>query len=755
MGRWRNGLGRRTALGVWALATAASAQTAQVELINDGDFGPAQTAWGVDAPIVGGQLCVDVPGGTVNAWDIGISQAGVPIVSGETYELSFDATSSPRAVTVRALVQVPAPPYATALDRNPTLGAELQHYSFTFTATQDLTTAVSLQLGGASEPWTFCIDNLSLKSGATIVPYAPDTGPRVRVNQVGYLPFGPKGATLVTSAEEPVDWRLLTDGGHAVARGRSLPRGVDATSGLNVHEIRFDRVAREGRGFRLEADGELSHPFDIDEHAYESLRTDAFAFFYAQRSGIAIDGSLAGPEYARAAGHIGVAPNLGDNAVGCMTPESSQAAYGEPWTCDYTLDVTGGWYDAGDHGKYVVNGGISAAQLLSTYERSRTARRAARRALGDGSLSIPEQGNGIPDVLDEARWELEFLVSMQVPVGKPLAGMAHHKVHDNQWSGLPLDPALDPLLRELHRPSTAATLNLAAAAAQGARLFRELDSAFAAKLLESARRAWDAALANPALYAPGSDGTGGGSYSDADVTDEIYWAAAELYLTTGESPYLDAVLASPHHTGPVFDVKGFSWANVAALGRLDLATVRSALPGQRALRRSVLEGADVILALAEAQPWGQPYAPVDGWVWGSTSQVLNNLVVLGTAYDISGDRRYQRAVLEGIDFLLGRNALNISFITGYGDVYAQNQHSRLFGAQLNAELPHPPIGSIAGGPNSGLQDPLMRELLTGCIGQLCYVDDITSYSSNEVAINWNAPLAWVASFLADQAGGCR
>jgi endoglucanase len=135
--------------------------------------------------------------------------------------------------------------------------------------------------------------------------------------------------------------------------------------------------------------------------------------------------------------------------------------------------------------------------------------------------------------------------------------------------------------------------------------------------------------------------------------------------------------------------------------------------------------------------------------------VLNNLIVLATAYDITGERRYQRAVLEGFDFLLGRNALNLSFITGYGEVFAQNQHSRLFGAQLNAELPHPPIGSIAGGPNTALQDPVARELLTGCVGQFCYVDDINSYSTNEVAINWNAPLAWIASFLADQGEDCR
>lgn len=743
--------GRSVALGAWIAAFGlARPASAQVELIAGGDFEPPATAWNA-LPLTAGHLCIDVPGGTTNPWDVAVSQAGVPISNGETYEFSFDASASPRSATVRALVQVPAAPYATALDRNPVLTTTTQHFSYTFRATADLTAAVSLQVGGASQPWTLCLDNFSLKGGAVLEPYVPKTGPRVRVNQVGYLPFGPKGATLVTGATTAVGFHLVDAEGNVVLRGQTVPHGTDPTSGLSVHEIRFDRFHEAGRGFYVEADGERSYPFEIEESVYDALRADSGAFFYAQRSGIAIDGSLL-PGYARAAGHIGVAPNLGDYAVPCQSAASSQRAYGEPWTCDYLLDVVGGWYDAGDQGKYVVNGGISVAQLLSTYERALNAPSGHRRALGDSTWRIPERGNGVPDILDEARWELEFLLSMQVPPEQPLAGMAHHKVHDAQWTALPTDPSRDPQLRELHRPSTAATLNLAAAAAQGARLYGKYDLAFAERLLTAARRAWDAALANPSLLAPGADGTGGGSYSDSDVSDEFYWAATELYLTTGEQPYLSFLLASPQHTAAVFDVEGFSWGHVAALARLDLATVRSHVPHLRSIRRSVLDAADALLALLQTQAWGQPYAPATGaWVWGSSSQLLNNLVVLGSAYDLSGDRRYQRAVLEGVDFLLGRNALNHSFITGYGTAYSQNQHTRIYANQLNGELPHPPIGSLSGGPNSGLQDAVARDLLAGCVGQMCFVDDINSFSTNEIAINWNAPLVWVASFLADQA----
>ncbi|GAA3117206.1 hypothetical protein GCM10020001_041240 [Nonomuraea salmonea] len=414
----------------------------------------------------------------------------------------------------------------------------------------------------------------------------------------------------------------------------------------------------------------------------------------------------------------------------------------QPGVCDYTLNVKGGWYDAGDHGKYVVNGGISVHQLMSTYERDKAAFR-------DGRLNIPESGNGRPDILDEARWEQEFLLSMQVPDGEPLAGMAHHKIHDQAWTGLPLLPHLDPQPRELHPPSTAATLNLAATAAQAARLFAPYDAAFAAKNLAAARKAWAAAKANPEKYADPNDGVGGGAYSDGNVSDEFYWAAAELFITTGEKEFKDFVLASPHHTGDVWRDRGFDWGNTAQLGRLELATVPNALPDRARVRQSVVQGAEKYLAIQQAHPYGIPY-DVPDYDWGSNNLVLNNLVVLATAYDLTGKEKYRAAVREGMDYILGRNALNQSYVTGYGEVASKNQHSRWYARQLNPELPNPPRGTLAGGPNSAIQDPVAQRLLQGCKPQFCYIDDIESWATNELTINWNSPLAWVSAFLADR-----
>ncbi|MFC9223270.1 glycoside hydrolase family 9 protein [Streptomyces hygroscopicus] len=561
----------------------------------------------------------------------------------------------------------------------------------------------------------------------------------VQVNQLGYLPDGPKRATVVSASTTALAWQLRDAAGRRAASGTTSVRGADAASGQSTHLVDFSSYRGTGTGYTLTVDGRTSHPFDIRANLYDGVRSDAMSFFYQQRSGIPIEASLAGAAHARPAGHLGVAPNRGDTAVPCVSG-----------VCDGTRDVRGGWYDAGDQGKYVVNGGLATWQLVNSFERAKRAGHAA--ALGDSTLRVPERGNRIPDVLDEARWELDFLMRMQIPGGEPRAGMAFHKVHDAAWTGLPTRPEQDAEPRELHAPSTAATLNLAAAAAQCARVYAPYDAAFAARCLDSARRAWAAAKANPDLLAPGSDSTGGGAYDDGKVGDEFYWAAAELYATTGEARYRDAVTSSPYHTASdVFAPIGFSWQDTGALGRIVLATVPNHLPAadRARVRASVVSAADGLLSTMAGQGYAVPL-PADGYVWGSNGQVANNGTLLAVAYELTGQRRYRTGALESLDYLLGRNALGQSYVTGYGDRTAQNQHHRFWAHQYDASLPNPPAGSVAGGANAGLQDPVAQEKLQGCAPAACYIDDIGSYSTNEVAINWNAPLAWLAAFAAER-----
>ncbi len=704
-----------------AVVSSARSDDAPEQLKNGG-FDSGSAGWftygTTDVGTADGRLCTTVPGGLANPWDAGLGQNDVPLVNGSSYTLSFDASADPGS-TFRANVQLGVDPFTSFFSQDVPLAADAQHFEFTFTASADATAAqVVFHVGANPADYHLCLDNVSLRGGEPPAPYVPDTGPRVRVNQVGYLPHGPKNATLVTEATEAVTWFLEDGTGELVANGTTTPRGVDASSGQNVHTIDFGSFDSAGTNFTLHADGETSHPFDISADVYKQLRSDSLQFFYIQRSGIAIDGGLVGDQYARPAGHVGVAPNQGDTDVPCQAG-----------VCDHRLDVRGGWYDAGDHGKYVVNGGIAAYQVLNTFERTKTAISAGGgAALGDGTLRVPERGNNVPDILDEARWELDFLMRMQVPAGQPLAGMAHHKIHDQNWTGLPLQPQDDPQPRELHPPSTAATLNLAATAAQCARLFAPYDAAYANKCLTSAKSAYTAAKAHPSMLASGTDSNGGGAYNDDDVSDEFYWSAVELYLSTGEQQYLTDLTASPHHTDDVFGATGFSWPATAALGRLDLATVPSGLPAadRQRVRQSVITSADSYLATLAAEAYGLPMPGAkSNYFWGANSNIINNLVVIATAYDLTGDQKYQAGALQGMDYIFGRNALNHSYVTGWGEASSQNQHTRIYAHQLDAS----------------------------CAPQFCFVDDINSYSTNEVAVNWNSALAWISSFLADQGAG--
>lgn len=431
-----------------------------------------------------------------------------------------------------------------------------------------------------------------------------------------------------------------------------------------------------------------------------------------------------------------------------------------------------------------MNGGISTAQLLQAYERSLYTTGDYSQAFGDGSLRIPERANGYPDWLDEARWEMSFMLKMQVPPNSSqlfngsyinMGGLVHHKMHGNQWTPLPTLPNTDPSRRELHRPSTAGTLNMVAAAAQSARLWAPYDPAFAARCLSAARTAYAAAKAAPTIYAPGNDwDLGGGAYGDNDVTDEWFWAASEMYITTNETQFLDDLATNPYsvyNASALFPAGGFSWASTAALGAMDLATVPNAHPNRSAIIQAVIEGAQAYLAVQATQPTG---SYLTSYPWGSNSNQLNSIQVVATAYDLTSNETYRTAALAGIDYVLGRNALAQSYIRGYGTKATMNVHSRLYAAELSALVPQDvlvpraPTGAMGGGANGSPADPPADDVLTGmycevcwrensvltrclgCIGQLCYVDDCNSYSTNEVAINWNSALAWVAAWAASQ-----
>jgi endoglucanase len=565
-----------------------------------------------------------------------------------------------------------------------------------------------------------------------------------RVNQIGYLPHGAKTATYRTEDAEPKTWWLRKNG-RTIAHGQSSRGIADASSGDHLQQIDFSAAAATGSGFTLQIGTDTSYTFSISPDAFRAPLYDALKYFYHNRSGIAIETQFTGggntlfasdSKWARAAGHISRGVNKGDFNVPCWEG-----------TCQYSLDVPKGWYDAGDHGKYVVNAGISVWTLMNMYERGLYWGTTTRFA--DGTLNIPESSNGIPDVLDEVRWELEFMLAMQVPKGQAKAGMVHHKIHDVAWTGLPLAPDQDPQKRALVPPSTAATLNLAATAAQASRIWKHRDPAFSARCLEAAQSAWRAARANPAEIYRGGYDNGGGAYDDDKVADEFYWAAVELYLSTGDDRYVPTIDA---YTITRTD---FNWANTELAGLMSLATVVKPFSANRraTAQRQIIAIADTHLHTQSASGYSTPLA-VSEYDWGSNGGVANRLMLMGLAYQFSGNVVYADGVTKGVDYLFGRNTFSTSFVTGEGSVAAQYPHHRFWAGVLNPVFPLAPPGALTGGPNAGLQDPVAKNLLGACTARpaTCWLDRIEAYSVNEVAINWNAPLAWVLDFQNGMAG---
>lgn len=586
---------------------------------------------------------------------------------------------------------------------------------------------------------------------------ATDPALSIHLNQLGFEPGDAKTA-IVQSGGAPLEWVLVDAKGREVKRGRAEVYGTDAASGATVQRIDFSDVRAPGEGYRIVVAGSRSDPFAIRDRLYASLAKDALAFFYHQRAGVPIEARRVGAEWARPAGHP-------KEVAKCFAGKDER---GIEWPgCGTALDVTGGWYDAGDHGKYVVNGGISLWTLLNARERHASALAHARR-------EFPEAGNATNDLLDEARYEMEFLLRMQiadgvrtrVPAGVPkpakpgrpawerepadfaeidAGGMAHQKVADRNWTGLPMPPQDDREERLVYPPTTAATLNLAATAAQCARLWRGVDDTFAARCLAAAERAWKAAKRNPEIYATNSF-TGSGGYGDGDVSDEFYWAAAELLATTGAAEYRDAVTASPYFRA---DLREPGWPSTATLGTITLAKTPYVLPKPEndRLRAAIVAAADRFLADQKGNGYGIPYV-ASGYPWGSNAALLNRAMLLGLAHDFTGEAKYRAGVVAAMDYVLGRNPLGRSYVSGYGARPMRNPHHRFWAPSLNPKLPGPPPGVLSGGPNStAMSDDVAKAMRGKCAPQTCWADDVNAYALNEVAINWNAPLFWVAAWL--------
>ncbi|MGN0614051.1 MAG: glycoside hydrolase family 9 protein [Porcipelethomonas sp.] len=645
----------------------------------------------------------------------------------------------------------------------------------------------------------------------------------ISVNQIGYYTNLEKIATLgdnkgdithepstIDLASTPYDYEIVNVDTNAVAyTGQTIPGSFDPDSGDTVHQIDFTDFDVPGR-YYIRVGEWRSFEFNIGDNIYtdtnHNMLTNAINYFYQNRSGVDIESAYitSGDKttLAHEGGHKTDTATVQTQWV--QAYKSVNEATGTYASSQIT--ATGGWYDAGDHGKYVVNGGISVWTLQNMYERAVVQGDEAKFADGSGTVVIPENGNGVPDILDEAAVELDWMCDMVVQSNEPTwgkyAGLVYHKLHDHKWTGLATRPwnyeSEWGTVRIVKPPTYAATLNFVACAAQAARLWEPYDSAKAQKYLTAAKTSFEAfkthfkeytasEASNPqSLYAPLDQAIGGGAYGDTEVKDDAYWAACELYATTGDKAYYDYLSQYSDSFKVVSNLEGgenkgsfssFNWGNTASCGSLTLylnkdnaALTDLTDANKTSIIDSITAAADLYVAKEDEQGYGIPYEgseytdpvnlPADvvitGFEWGSNSFAINNGIIMAYAYDETKSIKYINGVATMMDYLLGRNPLSFSYVTGYGSYFAQRPHHRYWSNELDASLPMAPDGVLSGGANAGLQDPYVRAL--GFVpgdpdnaSERCYVDSIEAWSVNEVTINWNSPLAWVVSFMQDEA----
>jgi endoglucanase len=733
------------------------------EMIRNGSFDGSIDGWwsaGASVSASERQACVDIVSTGSHAWSVILGHGGVGLAKGERYEMTFDAYANVKT-QFKTLIQHEGPPYTHYIIKETEVTPEKRSYRYEFVHEKPSDAGAEFQFQmGAQKKGQICFSNVSLIGEPYVEVKA--TSP-IRTNQVGFLPKADKLIFVKSDRDKPLRWTLVDGHGISIDMGRTTPTGLNRASGEKLHQIDLSSYTHEMSGLKIRIDRDESFPFDIRSSIYHPLKYDALSYFYQNRSGIAIDKQyLPRADLARPAGHL---PDI----VSCFDKED---AWGNVWPgCDFSIDATKGWYDAGDHGKYVVNSGISTWTLLNLYERGQWLK-SASVPFNDDQVAIPEANNGVNPLLSEARWNIEFMLAMQIPANKQVAApigdqssgktlkltridaadLVFHKVADEVWTGAPLAPHQDTQKRYVGQPSTAATLNLAAIGAQCARIWKGIDTSFANRCLTAATKAWAAAARHPNIFAY-DNFTGSGPYGDIELDDEFYWAAAELFITTGEVRYGRYLKASPLYlnmpkgdqasTGDIF------WQYTAPLGTISLAVVPNLL-GDLAIdeaRAAMVATANNYRAQMAEEGYRIPYS-VKEYPWGSNSNLVNRGLFLIYGYDFTGDLSFVKAAAHGLDYLLGANPNNISYITGYGSYSASKPHHRFWANSVDSNYPKPAPGALIGGPNSiSFSDPIAGAMKGHCVGQTCYTDKMNAWTMNEITINWNAPLVWIASAL--------
>lgn len=544
----------------------------------------------------------------------------------------------------------------------------------------------------------------------------------IHVNQLGYYANGPKVAMI---SDMEADSYTIRD---YVTNSLEYSGDVEESkywsmSGEQIQMIDFSSFKKPGN-YYIQIGSGRSYPFKISsENVYDSLSVWSMKAFYLWRASCPIKKEYAtfkGISFARPEGHP-------DDVVYIHRSAANEKRHIES---EYSSPK--GWYDAGDYNKYVVNAGYSAMYLVMAYELYKDYYKSL-------DTNIPESSNEVPDILDELKWELDWLLTMQ----DPMDGGVNFKLSSLSFSKA-IMPDKDDSDRYIIGKSTTSTLNFVSIMSAASRIFVNYDfeyKGYGRTLQRAALKAYEWAQKNPSVVFHNPSDVTTGEYLDENFSDEFFLANVELFLTTNQRQYYDRLKLNQFYDSP-------TWSSENSLGLMELMINKDT--SAKYVDYDLLNVKFRALAdnIYKQYYYSFGKLPLKKFEWGSNGDVAVNGCILGLAYNLFHEHKYLMATTSCFDYLLGRNSLDYCFVTQFGSHYPRHLHDR----RCESDGIYEPLpGYLCGGPNKDqMTDCGQSNYPTSVYPARTYLDEECSYSTNEVAINWNAPLVMLTGIVINE-----
>ncbi len=526
----------------------------------------------------------------------------------------------------------------------------------------------------------------------------------VRLNSLGFLPDAPKQASVVPPGEAFSVLRRSDD--TAILTGNLSAPVSNQDTGEQIATADFSSLHQPGEYYvKVEGVGR-SPAFRIAPDVFNEPFRVVMAGMYLWRCGTAVSFTYHGQTFAHDACHLEDA-YLDFAGGGHMK-----------------RDGTGGWHDAGDFNKYVVNADFSVGVMLQAWEQF-------SKRIEHVPLNLPESGKGTPDFLCEVRWELGWLLKMQAADGS-----VYHKLSAQKFCAF-IMPEKETAPRYFVPWSSSATAGFVAVMAMAARDFESYDPRFANECLQAARKGMAFLAAHPENHPADQRGFSTGGYGARDPSRRL-WAAVEMWQTTGEPAFLQDFQARAQALDRKVD-RAAGWGNVTNLAMYTyLLSKRSGRDAAlvEAIQHDLLTTADQIVKTAGQNGYARPLG--SAYFWGCNGDVAQQTQTLQAANAISPKPEYLNTALDALGYLFGRNYYGRCFVTGLGNQPPMHPHDRRSAAD---KIVDPWPGYLVGG---------------GWPRATSWQDAQDNYRVKEIALNWNASLIYaLAGFVDPRAPASR